>query len=194
MGKISLSDVRSEFWMFRYGYLLDRLSDKAFFQFYKVLIISAVLTLGIHPFSKSQISNELAFDSIVVGYLKSNSNKIGQLSGFLTSGIREESKGLFTGNDSIVINPPTVSYYRLDDGKFARDVEVEITLDALKGEIQNLIYEDTLKRADLRKVRKTKHASLKGEHPGTFRKYILPAVSLSAGVAAIASLFYIRSR
>ena len=194
MGKISRSDEGSVKTDFLYGSSPYRSFWSPFFSRCKGLIISTVFFLLIFISAKGQITNELAFDSIVVGYCVENGNDIRKVTGFLTEGLNSGLEGKLKGKDTLEINPPTVSFEKLDSKKILRKLEVEMTVDQKSGQMKMLSYQDTLSRKDLRKVRSTKHPALKGEHPGLFKRYILPAAALAGGVASIASLFYIRSR
>lgn len=194
MGKISRSDERSEKADVHPGYCADRLFKNAFLSLRNLLIISSLFTFIYCQNAKAQISNELAFDSMVVGYCQGKADELSKVTGFLTEGLTEKLKSKLKGEDSLKIEQPEIEFKKLDGDEIERKIEVNLMVDQETGEMENLVYRDTLDRKSLRKIRSTKYPELKGEHPGTFRRFVLPSIALAAGVGTIVSLFYIRSR
>ncbi len=193
MGKISLSDERSGKADVLAGLSVDHSLVKVFFRFRNLLIISIVLLLAKPQIANSQISNELVFDSMLIGFCQEKADKLSKVTGFLTSGLEDNLKNKLKGSDSMEVEAPRIKYSKVGDD-IERLLEIDLILSRETGEMEKLSFRDTLDRKSLRKVRSTKYPELKGEHPSTFRRYILPSIGLAAGVGSIVSLFYIRSR
>lgn len=194
MGKISLSDERSGKADVSHGLSVDHSFVKGFFYLCNLLIISIVLLFSITQTAKSQISNELVFDSMLIGFCQGKADKLSKVTGFLTSGLEDNLKNKLKGSDSMEVETPRIKYSKVGDNDVERILEIDLILSRETGEMEKLSFRDTLDRKSLRKVRSTKYPELKGEHPSTFRRYILPSIGLAAGVGSIVSLFYIRSR
>ncbi len=194
MGKISRSEKRSVKAVFMYGLTADRAFQGAFLQLRNLLTISIILFMANQQFVKSQISNVLVFDSMVVGYCQGKADKLSKLTGFLTSGVEAELKGKLKGVDSVRVEEPRVKFKKIGKEEIERKIEVDFLVNMETGDMDALKYCDTLDRKTLRKVRATKYPELKGEHPGVMHRFVWPTVGLVGGVATIVSLFYIRSR
>ena len=173
----------------------DRPFKELFFRQRKHLIMSLLLLSVLPQFCKSQISNELAFDSLFIGHLNSNSQKIGKFTGFMAERWNAEKKTSPDSNQVLHTDPPMVEFEKLVDGNFRRTLQVDLRFDQDSTAVQNfaLSLVDTIAARDFKKIRQSKWPALRGEDPRWSRKFLLPFGGIAGGIAGIISLFYIRS-
>ncbi len=194
MSKKSRSSERSVFPDVLYGLAGDRPFKRMFFLPFKALQISLLNFMVLYSHSFGQMSNEMVFDSMVVDFCQPRGKDLKKVNGFVTEGILSRLSGSFKGQDSLTIEVPRIEFKKVAGRNYQRSLEVDLLLDQKSGETKTLLFRDTIDRKALKEVRASKHSELRGEHPGIFKKYLLPGFALAGGVATIASLFYIRSR
>lgn len=158
-----------------------------------VLIISALQLLLVVNCTKSQISNQLAFETSVLRMIGQKAPSIDSLSGFLTERLRAEILLTDPSSRQLFIETPSVVFARLGHRKFERTISTVLTLTDTSEISFPLVYLDTISKSQLRPVRKSPMVELRGTDPRWPQKYLLPVALIGTGIAGVILLFYIRS-
>ncbi|MFN0200501.1 MAG: hypothetical protein ACKVTZ_03225 [Bacteroidia bacterium] len=92
------------------------------------------------------------------------------------------------------IAKPVIQYQKIENKRYVRKVELFFTQE-MAGEIESKkeIFQDTLTKRQLKKLFRTTKAEFQGENPFLFAKFVAPSLVLVGSVAAIVTLFYVRS-
>lgn len=143
--------------------------------------------------AKSQISNRLALDSMIIGHFHKDTISIGKMTGFLEEDYRAY-KSIQTGDSTrLTIEEPSITYTKLEDSRFERRIAIDLVYEDSAEIRVPLLMTDTLRRQDISASRKVEPRSLRGQDPRFSRKFLYPAIGIGGGIAGIISLFYIRS-
>jgi hypothetical protein len=164
-----------------------------FWPFFRLIFSLLAASLLINPV-KSQITNELYFETAIASHLAKSPTKFGSVDGFLT----DHAQSL-VALDSALALQFFVEVARLGfdkvDGGYARTfqlvMEHRIGDSAVASFSQQL--NDTIPKAQLRQVRKSRYAELRGNDPRWTVRILLPAAIIVTGITGIISLFYTRS-
>jgi hypothetical protein len=157
-----------------------------------LLIIIVLLSTVSTKQAKAQKINELVYDSLILSKPELFSGSVGAVEGVITQGLKQNLR-LDTAQKLVATLTPDVSYSRSTRGTFQRTLEIKVSYsDSLLGEAQ-FSFSDQVPRAELRRIRKTKHKELRGENPQRFSRIVLPLTTIVTGTVAVISLFYIRS-
>ena len=142
---------------------------------------------------KSQISNELAFDTMILEKLHQKSIPVDTLTGFVSGQLRSKIQLTDGAKRSLSIEEPTVVYNRVNRSTVSRRLTSVLTFrDSTEIGFQ-VIYQDSIPVRDLRQVRKSVDPLLRGVDPRWTAKYLGPVLLIGTGIAVIISLFYLRS-
>ena len=142
---------------------------------------------------KSQISNELAFDTMILEKLHQKSIPVDTLTGFVSGQLRSKIQLTDGAKRSLSIEEPTVVYNRVNRSTVSRRLTSVLTFrDSTEIGFQ-IIYQDSIPVRDLRQVRKSVDPLLRGVDPRWTAKYLGPVLLIGTGIAVIISLFYLRS-
>lgn len=167
----------------------NRLKIERFF----MLTISVLLFTFPPFFSKSQISNQLVYESLVKQLVADHHRPFDSLLGVVTPGLEAALKKEPSANCNLQVGPPRISWRKAGKGSYLREVEATILYtDSIGGEYL-ATKTDTLDSRDIRKVRKADFPELRGDDPRIVSKYIGPAALIGTLIAGIISLFYLRS-
>ncbi len=175
----------------------QRLGDRAFrktkfFTFF-ALIFSILQVILSANTVKSQISNELAFNTMILEKLGQKSIAIDTLAGFVPDFLRDTIKVTLGAKRSLLIEEPSVEYSKIGKGRLLRRVSTVLTFrDSVEVGFP-LVYQDSIPVSDLRRVRKSKEPALRGVDPRWAAKYLGPVLLIGTGIAVIISLFYLRT-
>jgi hypothetical protein len=158
-----------------------------------LLIISSLTTAFLPKFCNSQVSNQLAFEELVLHRIAKSGYKIDSLNGFATEKLREEILLDSSVNRSLSIEEPTIIFQPVGNRKFVRNIETVLNFRDT-AEVGILIsFKDTVDSKLLPSLRKSKYPELRGDSPRVISKYIGPALLIGTGIAGIILLFYLRS-
>lgn len=152
-----------------------------------------VASLWINPV-KSQITNELYFDTAIANHLAKSPTKFGTVDGFLTDHARSLVKLDSTLALQFFVEIARLSFDKVDDAyvrTFQLVMEHRIGDSAVASFSQQL--NDTIPKAQLRQVRKSRYAELRGNDPRWTVRILVPAAIIVSGITGIISLFYTRS-
>jgi hypothetical protein len=158
-----------------------------------VLIISVLQSLLLVNSLKSQITNEIAFETSILRMVGQKAPSIDSLSGFLTERLRAEILLTDPSKGQLLVETPSVVYARLGHRKFERTISTVLTLTDSTEISFPVVYLDTIERSQLKAVRKSAMFELRGTDPRWPGKYLLPVGLIGTGIAGIILLFYIRS-
>jgi len=158
---------------------------------FKLLIIIGLAWLSLGSFAKSQISNDLVYNQLLEEYLSSKSSWKSVL-GFRTPYVDSLLRVDTTQSITLNLADPEINYRRVQGGRYLRSLSVLVS--SSDGEDQLLQRSDTLSSKEINESRRSVHPNLRGEHPSTLRRCLMPAGTILGGIAGIISLFYIRSR
>lgn len=158
-----------------------------------LLIISTLWTTNFALYAKAQKTNELCFEELMGNFLASDSRKYSAVIGFRTPGLNGVVDSTLGVPLSLRIDPPQVSFEKIDREKYTREVLVDVVFIDSTEQLRSLVWRDTIGRRDIGKVRRTKYPELKGTDPRWAARFLAPGIMLGAGIAGILSLFYIRS-
>ncbi|MEM7039604.1 MAG: hypothetical protein AAF570_21705, partial [Bacteroidota bacterium] len=176
-----------------YAHIGDRRLERMFFSAYILLIFSVLQTLLFPNFAKSQISNELCFETLSIKFLEGQPIEYKEVKGFTTPGLSTQLKPVASAPAVLKIDPPVVTYEKVGKGKYLREMTLNFVFTDSTDHEYGVSQTDTLNRKDIRTARATKFKELRGEHPGPGSKYLIPALIIGTGLSGIISLFYIRS-
>lgn len=167
----------------------NRLKIERFF----ILIISTLLFTFSPIFSKSQISNQLVYETLVKQLVADHHRPFDSLLGVVTLGLDSALKKESSANCNLQVGPPRISWRKVGKRSYSREIEATILYtDSIGGEFL-AVKSDTLAGRDIRKVRKSDLPELRGDDPRIVSKYIGPAALIGTLIAGIISLFYLRS-
>jgi hypothetical protein len=157
-----------------------------------LLIITGLLSTFSTKTVNGQISNELAYDSLIL----SKSHLFGPGFRFVTGTITprlERGLRIDTAGANGVEFLPDIKWNPLKGKKMERILEVKMIFsDSLHTEIA-LMQKDTLQNSQIRLARKTHFRELRGDNPRFVPRILIPAATIVTGVVVIISLFYVRS-
>jgi hypothetical protein len=176
-----------------YQHAGDRALQRMKIQPFWILILSTLQSLIVVNSVKSQISNELAFETSVLRMIGQKAPSIDSLSGFLTERLRTEILLTDPSNRQLFIETPSVVFAPLGHRKFERTISTVLTLTDTIEVSFPLVYLDTVAKSQLRAVRRSRLIELRGADPRWPQKYLLPVALIGTGIAGIILLFYIRS-
>jgi hypothetical protein len=158
-----------------------------------LLIINVLAIIFCVSFSKAQITNELAFESLVTNAVKKNGQPIDSISGFYTQELLASISDGKKGGQNLFVEVPILNFERLSKGRFERRLETVVSFRDSTAQSLQLIYQDTLDGKQLSAVRKTTYLELRGQSPRPTAKYLGPALLIGTAIAGIILLFYLRS-
>lgn len=157
------------------------------------LIVSCLTTSFLPKFCNSQVSNQLAFEELVLHQIAKSDYKIDSLNGFATEKLRQEILLDASVNRSLSIEEPTIIFQPVGNRKFVRNIETVLNFRDT-AEVGILIsFKDTVDSKLLPSLRKSKYPAMRGDSPRVISKYIGPALLIGTGIAGIILLFYLRS-
>ena len=158
-----------------------------------LLLISILQILFVPNFAKAQITNELAFESLVMKSYGNLGASVDTLKGFLTENLKTSIPLQTNGELELNIEVPSISFRRLSRKMYERNVDViiDVTDSTVKSGSYN--YHDTLHGGAIKQVRKSQYPELRGHSPRIAAKFLGPAVLIGTAIAVIISLFYLRS-
>ncbi len=159
-----------------------------------LLLIFSVLQMTIFVNDcKSQITNELAFQAMLLDFIAKKPLKADTVSGFVTPDLLAKIVTHPGSHRRLDIEEPVVEFSHLQNKMFERNITSLVSyIDS--GEVSfPLRFTDTIPRKDLAAVRKSQFLALRGTNPRWTAKYLLPVVLIGTGIAGIISLFYLRS-
>lgn len=157
-----------------------------------LLIITTLLSTISTKTVKAQISNELAYDSLILGKTPLFGPGFRFVTGTVTPRL-ERGLRVDTSAENGVELSPEVKWRPLKGDSIERSIAVKLIFsDSLHTEIL-LEQKDTLLNQDLRLARKTRYKVLKGDNPRFVPRVVVPGATILTGVIAIISLFYVRS-
>lgn len=157
------------------------------------LIISSLFFFAIPFFLNAQITNELAFERLVMLAGEEKEYLVDSLTGFTTPNLVAHFSRPSAAGVGLMIESPAVTFTRMGRDSFRRVIEVVITFQDSLEHSFSLVYSDTLSRKSLKQVRNTRYPELKGSNPLPTSKYLAPALLIGTAIAGIISLFYLRS-
>ncbi|MDB4286121.1 hypothetical protein N9933_02355 [bacterium] len=97
-------------------------------------------------------------------------------------------------NETVRIGGPDISYNKLKNKQFTRMVQVSVEIKDSVQRSEVLVYSDTLSIQELKEVQKGSPPDFRSELPTTYSKTLRPLAIVTASIAGVISLFYIRSR
>jgi len=159
-----------------------------------LLLIFSILGLNFSFFSaKSQKSNELVFDSLVVDFLRQHPYRLDSLEGFFTEDLQQKIPLENDGAYRLNVEAPEIGFVKVQGKKYQRKISTVLTFTDSTEQAFSISYQDTIDRSMIRPLRKSKHLELRGRDPRWATNYLLPSLIIGTGIAGIISLFYIRS-
>ena len=171
----------------------DRAAQRTKIFGFLTLIFSVLHVILSANVVKSQISNELAFDTMILEKLHQKSIPVDTLTGFVSGQLRSKIQLTDGAKRSLSIEEPTVVYNRVNRSTVSRRLTSVLTFrDSTEIGFQ-VIYQDSIPVGDLRRVRKSVDPLLRGMDPRWTAKYLGPVLLIGTGIAVIISLFYLRS-
>jgi hypothetical protein len=172
----------------------DRVLKRVKFNRFFLLIVNVLGLLLIAISSKAQITNELYFDSAITAHLSKSQTKFGSVGGFLTDHTRSLVKVDSTLQLQFFAEVSRLEFEKVEGGyarTFQLVLEHRLGDSAVASFAQQLL--DTVPRAQLRQVRKTRYVELRGNDPRWTVRILMPTAIIVSGITGIISLFYIRS-
>ena len=158
-----------------------------------ILIFSTLLFTFPPIFSKSQISNQLVYESLVKQLVADHHRPFDSLLGVVTPSLDSAFVSDSTVNCNLQVGPPRINWRKVGKRTYLREVEATILYtDSIGGEFL-AVRSDTVPARDIRKLRKSDLSELRGDDPRIVSKYIAPALLIGTLIAGIISLFYLRS-
>ena len=171
----------------------DRAAQRTKFFGFLTLIFSVLHVILSANVVKSQISNELAFDTMILEKLHQKSIPVDTLTGFVSGQLRSKIQLTDGAKRSLSIEEPTVVYNRVNRSTVSRRLTSVLTFRDSTEIGFHVIYQDSIPVGDLRRVRKSVDPLLRGMDPRWTAKYLGPVLLIGTGIAVIISLFYLRS-
>lgn len=143
--------------------------------------------------AKSQTTNELRFNEAVLKILDEKQVQVDSLAGFVSDDLAAKIKLVPASQRTLVLETPKVHFQRLGQGQFLRVISAVVSfVDSVEVGFP-LELADTIAAADLHRVRHSKESALRGVDPRYFPKYVAPFLMIGISIAAIITLFYLRS-
>ena len=186
-------EKRLPFLIQSYQALADLVSKSLKIGRFYLLSINVLAIIFCVGFSKAQITNELAFESLVTNAVKKNGQPIDSISGFYAKEFSASISNGKKGGQNLFVEVPLLNFERLSKGRFKRRLETVVSFGDSTAQSLQLIYQDTLDGKQLSAVRKTAYPELRGESPRPTAKYLGPALLIGTAIAGIILLFYLRS-
>lgn len=123
----------------------------------------------------------------------SKGRPIDSLAGFEVDSLRFKIRFTPSAKRYMTIEEPNVDYTKIDAGKYRRTITSVVSFVDTTEMSLPIHFQDTIRREDLRTVRKSAPLPLRGTDPRWVVKYLAPAALIGTGIAGIISLFYFRS-
>ncbi len=144
------------------------------------------------PFA--QISNEAAYQQLLSGFLQKQAQPILSLEAEWPSDWRPEVRLDSSASLKVTVGELDISYAKISPQKYKRELALSVSMQDSSFRSEILIYTDSLSKAQLRQLRAKSKAVFKGDAPGTLANVVRPITFVTGSLAALFSLFYIRSR
>ena len=141
-----------------------------------------------------QINNQTAFRQLIEAFFQQNTQPIQQLSGEWPDNWRPQLQLDSSASRKITVGAYEIYYKRLSKSSFERNLIVPIQIQDSAFQSRMLTYTDSLSREQIRKIRRESPPALKGDAPGTWANTVRPLALTVGSIAAVVSLFYLRSR
>ena len=171
--------------------------DRAFWNMenwlYLGLILSVLQLLLAGVTCKAQITNELAFERATFFLIAEKGISVDSVSGFFTPQIGQDIKLTPDVNRTLVLESPTIIWRRLGSHRFERKMTGLCSFIDSQEVAFPIRYQDTVPSSAIRAIRKSRFVELRGDDPRWLGKYLAPFILIGTGIAAIISLFYLRS-
>lgn len=142
---------------------------------------------------KAQSSNVLVLDSLVKGYAESLERPVDTLIGFVSPHWRTWFPLNSEADQKITFSEPLIRFTKENKDSYVRVISISIENSDSISISRELMYSDTLTKAQLKTVRKSSPKGLKGNSPLIFNKVFMPVIGITIGISFIVSLFYLRS-
>lgn len=160
---------------------------------FKSFIISFIAVFLSSNGVQAQISNEVAYENLILDYLRLDTRTISEVKGILTPKMKNEIKTNSSGTYKLQVESPLVEYEKMDAENFVRTIQSDLVFTDSSEHRTGLTFTDTLNKKDIPATRRTDIRALRGEDPRFRSKYLKPALGIAGGLGIIISLFYIRS-
>jgi hypothetical protein len=142
----------------------------------------------------SQMDNELAYQSLLRDFIQKNPAPVLTWEGEWPDSWRPTFQQDSLATQKITTGELIISYHRLKKATFRREIELPLSIQDSVFRSEILSFSDTLSLDQIREIRKKSPSAFKGDAPGRLATIVRPIIFVTASVAAVVSLFYIRSR
>lgn len=143
----------------------------------------------------SQISNETAYQQLLTNFFEKELGPINSFEGTFAGDW--VPKIIFDNNKSstkVIMGELEITYKRIEGQQFKREVIIPINIQDSTFRSEMLTYSDSLSIDQIRQIRKASKAPFKGDAPGRMATLVRPVTFVLGSIAALISLFYLRSR
>jgi hypothetical protein len=146
------------------------------YHFLLVLLCGLIALVATSPMATAQSHNGEIIDNLIKDF--SSENQLSKIK----------------SDPHIKIGSPDISYNKLKNKQFTRSIEVSVEIKDSVRRSEVLAYSDTLSLRQLKQIQKASPKDLRAELPTTYARTLRPLAIVTASIAGVISLFYIRSR
>jgi hypothetical protein len=193
LADLSEMEERSSFLIPLHQSIGDRASKRLKISRLYALIFSTLLMMFLGISSKSQISNELVFEQLILESASSHAHPVDSIQGFFTDGLLAKITRTPGADKDLIVETPSVDFKRLGKKRYERSLAIIVNYQDSTEHSYSLNHKDTLDAKALKEVRKTSYPELRGKNPRFASKYLGPALLIGTAIVGIISLFYLRS-
>lgn len=160
------------------------------------MIRSAIFMLLLSPCAGlfSQVDNEQAYQKLLNNFVQNHTKPIQSWEGEWPNSWRPTFKQDSLATQKIILGELDMSYKRVAKNQFKREIAIPLNVQDTVFRSEILTFSDTLSLTEIRIIRKKSPRPFKGDAPGRLATTLRPIIFVTASVAALLSLFYIRSR
>lgn len=153
-----------------------------------------LLLWGPFPVLFSQEDNQAAYQKLIIEFAEQLQAPIQSWEGSWPDDWRPDFRQDSAAQMTIMQGETEVSYERISKDTFQREIVVPLSIQDSTFRSEMLVFSDTLSLRTIREIRKRSAAPFRGDAPGRLATILRPVLFITVSVAALISLFYIRSR
>jgi len=160
------------------------------------MIRFAILLLLLNPFEGifAQMDNEQAYKKLLNDFVQVHDSPIQSWEGAWPDSWRPTFKKDSLADQKITFGEVDITYKRLEKDRFKREIAIPLSIQDTAFRSEILTFSDTLSLDQIRAIRKKSSPPFKGDAPGRLATTFRPIIFVIASIAALVSLFYLRSR